>query len=70
MRAMIFLAAEQEAGLRLTTKEIADHEHVPAKFLEQILLTLKNAGLLQSKMGVGGGYHLRAACIKNKFRRN
>jgi Rrf2 family protein len=58
LRAMIYLAGEQERGRRLTTKEIADHEQVPAKFLEQILLTLKNAGLLHSKMGVGGGYYL------------
>ncbi len=34
---------------------------IPAKFLEQILLTLKNAGMLHSKMGVGGGYHLAKA---------
>ena len=39
-------------------KEISQHEQIPAKFLEQILLALKNAGLLHSKMGVGGGYHL------------
>jgi Rrf2 family protein len=39
-------------------KEIAEREGIPAKFLEQILLTLKNAGLLHSKMGVGGGYYL------------
>ena len=39
-------------------KEIAEREHIPSKFLEQILLTLKNAGLLHSKMGVGGGYYL------------
>jgi Rrf2 family protein len=58
LRAMIYLAGEQDAGIRLTTKDIAEHEQVPAKFLEQILLTLKNAGLLQSKMGVGGGYYL------------
>jgi Rrf2 family protein len=31
---------------------------MPAKFLEQILLALKNAGMLHSRMGVGGGYHL------------
>ena len=31
---------------------------ISPKFLEQILLTLKNAGLLHSKMGVGGGYYL------------
>ena len=39
-------------------KEIAEREQIPSKFLEQILLTLKNAGLLHSKMGVGGGYYL------------
>ena len=39
-------------------KELAGRQKIPAKFLEQILLSLKNAGLLQSKMGVGGGYYL------------
>ena len=39
-------------------RDIADQENIPIKFLEQILLSLKNAGLLQSKMGVGGGYYL------------
>ncbi len=39
-------------------KEIAERQHIPVKFLEQILLTLKNAGLLHSRMGVGGGYYL------------
>jgi Rrf2 family protein len=31
----------------------------PGKFLEQILLHLRNEGLLTSKRGVGGGYSLR-----------
>jgi len=39
-------------------KEISQREQISAKFLEQILLTLKNAGFLHSKMGVGGGYYL------------
>jgi Rrf2 family protein len=39
-------------------KEIAEREKIPVKFLEQILLTMKNAGLLRSKMGIGGGYYL------------
>jgi len=39
-------------------KEIADRQQIPSKFLEQILLTMKNAGLLHSRMGVGGGYYL------------
>ena len=37
---------------------IAAEEHIPKKFLEQILLDLRNAGLLFSKKGAGGGYKL------------
>lgn len=57
---MIMLAAPGPDGHPETVqiKEISQHEQIPAKFLEQILLALKNAGLLHSKMGVGGGYHL------------
>ena len=36
-------------------------ENIPIKFLEQILLTLRHAGLLDSKRGVGGGYVMRVA---------
>ena len=62
LRAMIAIASLQRSqrsnnGL-VQIKEIAEREKIPAKFLEQILLTLKNAGLLHSKMGVGGGYYL------------
>jgi Rrf2 family protein len=39
-------------------KDIAERQQIPVKFLEQILLTLKNAGLLRSRAGVGGGYYL------------
>jgi Rrf2 family protein len=58
MRAMIDLAAYEAESKIVSIKEIADHENISVKFLEQILLTLKNAGLLHSKMGVGGGYYL------------
>ena len=60
LRAMIMLATPGPDGQPavLQIREISQHEHIPAKFLEQILLSLKNAGLLHSKMGVGGGYHL------------
>jgi Rrf2 family protein len=57
LRAMIDLATWQgEPPVQI--KEISDRQQIPAKFLEQILLSLKNAGLLHSKMGVGGGYYL------------
>jgi Rrf2 family protein len=58
LRAMIHLAStHNEAGV-VTIREISEVEQIPAKFLEQILLALKNAGLLGSRMGVGGGYYL------------
>lgn len=60
LRAMIMLATPDTDGHARTVqiREISQHEQIPAKFLEQILLALKNAGLLHSKMGVGGGYRL------------
>jgi Rrf2 family protein len=38
--------------------DLAREEHIPAKFLELILLVLKNQGILQSRKGKGGGYLL------------
>jgi Rrf2 family protein len=58
LRAMIDLAAWDHGSAVSQIKDIAEREQIPLKFLEQILLTLKNAGLLHSKMGVGGGYYL------------
>jgi Rrf2 family protein len=61
LRAMIALAEPAENSdtpQMMQIKEISLREQISTKFLEQILLTLKNAGLLHSKMGVGGGYYL------------
>ncbi len=61
LRAMIALAEPAEksdAPQMMQIKEISLREQISSKFLEQILLTLKNAGMLHSKMGVGGGYYL------------
>ena len=61
LRAMILLAGTAQPGAPLPVmqvREIAGRENIPGKFLEQILLMLKNAGLLHSKMGAGGGYYL------------
>ncbi|MBI3160954.1 MAG: Rrf2 family transcriptional regulator [Chloroflexi bacterium] len=60
LRAMIVLAEPvgKNSMPVIQIKEIAQREHISSKFLEQILLALKNTGLLQSKMGVGGGYYL------------
>jgi Rrf2 family protein len=61
LRAMIALAEPAEksnAPQMMHIREISQREQISPKFLEQILLTLKNAGMLHSKMGVGGGYYL------------
>ena len=60
LRAMIALAdmQKQKPDVLVQIKELSARENISSKFLEQILLTLKNAGMLHSKMGVGGGYYL------------
>lgn len=40
--------------------EIAEKKKIPLKFLENILLQLKNTGILDSKKGKGGGYFLKS----------
>lgn len=57
LRAMIVLGLEYGAG-PIQIREIAERERIPKKFLEQILLELKRAGLVESTRGVGGGYRL------------
>jgi len=57
LRALIELTAQYDKKL-LQRHEIGKRQNIPVEFLEQILLTLKNAGLLTSRRGVGGGYSL------------
>jgi len=62
LKALIELAINYDKGLAVTLiNEIAERENIPSKYLEQILLSLKNAGILVSKRGVGGGYTLSRA---------
>ena len=55
--ALIHLAKRLEEG-PILIKDIAEQERIPQKFLEAILLDLKNSGILGSKKGKGGGYYL------------
>lgn len=55
-RAMLELA--QQPGVTLTAQVIAERREIPEKFLVQILLQLKRAGLVQSVRGAQGGYRL------------
>jgi Rrf2 family protein len=61
LKAMIDLASQADPAMLAQIKDIAARQQIPVKFLEQILLTLKNAGLLRSRAGVGGGYYLAKA---------
>ena len=57
LRALIELTAAYGRTF-LQRHEIASRQNIPIEFLEQILLNLKNAGLLASRRGVSGGYTL------------
>lgn len=56
---LLYLAKNATAEKPILISEIATKAHIPKKFLESILLDLKNAGYLASKKGKGGGYYLR-----------
>ncbi len=43
------------------SKDLANSEDLPNKFLESILLALRRGGFLESKVGSGGGYRLSRA---------
>ena len=55
--ALTYLAKKYDDGPVLIS-EIAKEEKLPKKFLETILLELKNMGVVSSKKGKGGGYYL------------
>ena len=58
LRALVSLARERRSwGIQ----ELSDRENIPVKFLEQLLLALRHAGMLTSKRGVGGGCTLHRA---------
>ncbi|GEO81106.1 RrF2 family transcriptional regulator [Pararhodospirillum oryzae] len=57
LKALMYLADTADQGPVLIA-EIAEHEGISKKFLDAILLELRNAGLVGSKKGRGGGYFL------------
>lgn len=57
LKALIYLGKEYDKGPILIA-DLAREEKIPKKFLELILLALKNNGLLHSRKGKGGGYYL------------
>lgn len=57
LRALIHASRFPE-GTTFQIKELAEKNRIPKKFLELILLELKNGGIMRSRRGVGGGYLL------------
>ena len=55
IKALVYLA---KRGELVRTQDIATGAGVPRKFLEAILLELKNHGVVRSTQGPLGGYHL------------
>ena len=63
LKALLYLAQrEGEGGVQ--GADIAKTQNIPKKFLDTILLDLKNNGLLYSKKGKGGGYTLARPTTK------
>jgi Rrf2 family protein len=57
LRALLELTLSH-GTMTLQRQEIAGRQHIPIEFLEQILLSLKRAGLVASQRGIKGGYRL------------
>lgn len=57
IHALVYLAERYQEG-PVHIQEIAEKKNIPKKFLEAILLELRNAKVLHSKKGKGGGYYL------------
>lgn len=59
INALVFLARENKHREPIQISRISESENIPRKFLEAILLDMRNAGILQSRKGKFGGYYLQ-----------
>ena len=57
-KALMYMA-EKKDNQPVLIAEISKKKRIPLKFLENILLELKRAGILESKKGKGGGYFFK-----------
>lgn len=56
--ALLELAGEYNSGEPLQIRQIAAHQNIPDRYLEQLLATLRRGGLVRSQRGAKGGYIL------------
>ena len=57
LRALIDLAVHEKEGA-VSTQSIAQRQQISESYLEQLIRSMKKAGLVGSVRGAGGGYHL------------
>jgi Rrf2 family transcriptional regulator, cysteine metabolism repressor len=58
LKAILDLCLHAQEGKVVPLTDIARRQDIPVPFLEQIMLILKKAGVVQSKAGKGGGFQL------------
>lgn len=58
LKAILDLAMNSQTDKLVPLTDIAQRQDIPLPFLEQIMLTLKKAGYVQSRVGKGGGFFL------------
>ncbi len=56
--ALTDIAMNSEQGTAVSASEIAQRQHISQKYLEQILMLLKQAGFVRAQKGLKGGYSL------------
>jgi Rrf2 family protein len=57
LRALSHLARQE--GEAVLGRDLAQSVEIPANYLSKVLLSLRNAGLVDTTRGAGGGYRLR-----------
>jgi Rrf2 family protein len=58
VRAAVMLARNEAAQGWTATADVAERENIPRKFLEAILVELRDTGLVESRRGPAGGHRL------------
>lgn len=57
LRALCYLARQSDEAI--LGRDLARSAEIPANYLSKLLLKLRNAGLVETSRGSGGGYRLR-----------
>ncbi len=63
LRALLRLA-QAPSGELVGGRELSEELHIPSNYLSKVMLTLRNAGIVETARGFGGGYRLQKAPSK------